>query len=169
MNVSGVIFSPLEPKKQRSQKKKTPDLILAYTWPHLSRKVASAIQGMDQHAVIRSFQIKSNQSLPLKRVRLITARTKRCDFSRVRVTRSSYLLLFFKNNNWLRNEMVHCCYLRPYLDIESVSCCMLLQMARVDMDWNAKQSGQPFQVLMPCSRQQRPPWGQKKVAVVERF
>ena len=28
MNVSGVIFSPLEPKKQRSQKKITPDLRL---------------------------------------------------------------------------------------------------------------------------------------------
>ena len=30
MNVSGVIFSPLEPKKQRSQKKK-PDLRLSRT------------------------------------------------------------------------------------------------------------------------------------------
>ena len=29
MNVSGVIFSPLEPKKQRSKKKKNPDLRLA--------------------------------------------------------------------------------------------------------------------------------------------
>ena len=61
--------------------------------------------------------------------------------------------------------MVHCCYLRPYLGIESVSCCLLLGMARVDIDWNTKQSGQPFQVLMPCPRQQRPPWGQRKVAV----
>ena len=65
---------------------------MAYTWPHFSKKVASAIQGMDQHAVIRSFQIKSNQSLPLKQVGLITARSKQCDFSGVRVTMTIYLL-----------------------------------------------------------------------------
>ena len=54
------LFFPLSSQRNKeAKKKKTPDLRLAYTWPHLSRKVASAIQGMDQHAVIRSFQIKS--------------------------------------------------------------------------------------------------------------
>ena len=54
------LFFPLSSQRNKeAKKKKTPDLRLAYTWPHLSRKVASAIQGMDQHALSEAF--KSNQ------------------------------------------------------------------------------------------------------------
>ena len=37
-----------------------------------------------------------------------------------------------------------------YLSIETVSCCLLLWTARMDMDWNWKVLGQLFQVIIPC-------------------
>ena len=36
------------------------------------------------------------------------------------------------------------------LQIETVSCRLLLRMTRMDMDWNLKRLGQRFQVLMTC-------------------
>ena len=44
--------------------------------------------------------------------------------------------------------MVQFCYLRLYSTIETVSCRLLPQMARMDMDWRLKRLGQPFQVLL---------------------
>ena len=38
--------------------------------------------------------------------------------------------------------------LRLYSTIETVSCCQLPRMAGMDMDWNLKRLGQPFQVLL---------------------
>ena len=43
--------------------------------------------------------------------------------------------------------MIQFCYLRPYLGIETASCRMLAQTARMDMDWNLKKLGQLFQVF----------------------
>ena len=45
--------------------------------------------------------------------------------------------------------MVQFCYLRLYLGIVTVSCHLLQRMARMEMDWDLKQLGQLFRVLMP--------------------
>ena len=44
--------------------------------------------------------------------------------------------------------MVQFCYLRLYLCIETVSCRLLQQIAKMDMDWNFKKMAQLFQALM---------------------
>ena len=36
--------------------------------------------------------------------------------------------------------MVHFCYLRPYVDIETVSWRLLQRMTRMEMDWKLKKS-----------------------------
>ena len=45
--------------------------------------------------------------------------------------------------------MVQFCYLRLYVGAETVSCRLLLRMARMDADWNLKNLGQHFHVSMP--------------------
>ena len=44
--------------------------------------------------------------------------------------------------------MVQFCYLRLYLCIETVSCCLLQQIAKMDRDSNFKKMAQLFQALM---------------------
>ena len=46
--------------------------------------------------------------------------------------------------------MVQFCYVRFYLGVDPVSCCLLQGIARTDMDWNFKKLCQLFQVLMLC-------------------
>ena len=43
--------------------------------------------------------------------------------------------------------MVQFCFLRLWLRIETVSCRLLLWMARIDMDWNLEKLGRLFHVL----------------------
>ena len=52
---------------------------------------------------------------------------------------SDYLLSFLEANRFshqlkLKKKMVQCCYLRPYLAMETVSCRLLQRMERMDMD-----------------------------------
>ena len=51
--------------------------------------------------------------------------------------------------DWILKIMVQFCYLRLYLGIVTVSCHLLQRMARMEMDWDLKQLGQLFLVLMP--------------------
>ena len=51
--------------------------------------------------------------------------------------------------DWILKIMVQFCYLRLYLGIVTVSCHLLQRMARMEMDWDLKQLGQLFRVLMP--------------------
>ena len=51
--------------------------------------------------------------------------------------------------DWILKKMVQFCYLRLYLGIVTVSCHLLQRMARMEMDWDLKQLGQLFLVLMP--------------------
>ena len=54
--------------------------------------------------------------------------------------------------------MVQFCYFILYLlGIETVFCCLLLPMARMDMDWNLKKLGQLFLnfKLMPTKNHQK--------------
>ena len=46
--------------------------------------------------------------------------------------------------------LVQFCWVRFYLGVETVSCCLLQGIARTDMDWNFKKLCQLFQVLMLC-------------------
>ena len=46
--------------------------------------------------------------------------------------------------------MVQFCYFRLYLGTETVSCCLLQQMARMNMDENLKLWANVFKVLMHC-------------------
>ena len=67
-----------------------------------------------------------------------------------------YLAYFFKKKmclliNSIPKIVIQFCYLtdlRPYVGIETVSCRLLLQMGRIDVDWNSKHLGQ-LRVLMP--------------------
>ena len=51
--------------------------------------------------------------------------------------------------NSIPKIMVQFCYLRLYVGAETVSCRLLLRMARMDADWNLKNLGQHFHVSMP--------------------
>ena len=51
--------------------------------------------------------------------------------------------------DWILKIMVQFCYLRLYLGTVTVSCHLLQRMARMEMDWDLKQLGQLFRVLMP--------------------
>ena len=51
--------------------------------------------------------------------------------------------------DWILKIMVQFCYVRLYLGIVTVSCHLLQRMARMEMDWDLKQLGQLFRVLMP--------------------
>ena len=44
--------------------------------------------------------------------------------------------------------MDYFCYVRLYLAFETVSCRLLQQVAKMDMDWNLEKLGQLFQVLI---------------------
>ena len=68
---------------------------------------------------------------------------------------SCYLLSFWKTKtclrvNWISKMLVQFCWVRIYLGVETVSCCLLQGIARTDMDWNFKKLCQLFQVLMLC-------------------
>ena len=60
--------------------------------------------------------------------------------------------LNFFHVNWIPKIIVNFCYLRIYyyLDIETVSCCLLQWMTRMAMECSLKMLGQLFQVLMPA-------------------
>ena len=45
--------------------------------------------------------------------------------------------------------MLQFCSLRLYLGIESISCCLSRQMARMDMDGNMKKSAKTLGQLLP--------------------
>ena len=66
------------------------------------------------------------------------------------------VLIFLKSLNVSSHQLnfkntgrVFFCF-RLYLGIETISCHLLLRMARMDVDWNLKKLGQLFQVLTPC-------------------
>ena len=44
--------------------------------------------------------------------------------------------------------MDYFCYVRLYLDFETVSCRLLQQVVKMDMDWNLEKLDQLFQVLI---------------------
>ena len=52
--------------------------------------------------------------------------------------------------NWISKILVAFCYFRLYFVNETVSCCLLQRMARMNMNWNLKKLAQLFQVLTPC-------------------
>ena len=59
---------------------------------------------------------------------------------------SHHFSIFLKSQiclslNWIPKIMVQVCYLRLYYDVYSVSCHLLLRMARMEMDWNLKKFG----------------------------
>ena len=71
-------------------------------------------------------------------------------------TRLAIFLLFTQGTkclhiNSIPKIVIQFCYLtdlRLYVGIETVSCRLLLQMGRIDVDWNSKHLGQ-LRVLMP--------------------
>ena len=77
----------------------------------------------------------------------------RCSFVVDRQVMSRFLLPVLKATtclriNWIPKIMDYFCYLRLYLDFETVSCRLLQQVAKMDMDWNLEKLGQLFQVLI---------------------
>ena len=77
----------------------------------------------------------------------------RCSFVVDRQVMSRFLLPVLKATTCLRINRIpkimdYFCYLRLYLDFETVSCRLLQQVAKMDMDWNLEKLGQLFQVLI---------------------
>ena len=61
------------------------------------------------------------------------------------------VLIFLKSSHQLNFKiLVAFCHFRLYFVNETVSCCLLQRMARMNMDWNLKKLAQLFQVLTPC-------------------
>ena len=60
------------------------------------------------------------------------------------------ILAYFRipNNalNWIPEIMVQVCYLGLYYNVYSVFYQLLLQMAKMEMDWNLKKLSQPFKI-----------------------